>query len=77
MSTPRDPLKNPARGDVCAKNGSTRIVKEVKTNQRGTITHVVYDYNNPELPPVTATISSWRGWTKDDCKVLGRMAWQA
>jgi len=67
----RDPRKHPAQGDVLTRFGTTRKVIEVKTNDRGTITHVVYGHpTTAKIPPTEATISSWRGWAKEDASVV-------
>lgn len=66
----RDQKKYPARGDVLTRLGCTRVVQQVKTNDRGTLTHVVYTGQDPESEAQESTISSWRAWTKQDCSVL-------
>lgn len=59
----RDPKQHPTAGDVLTKFGSTRTVDAVETNGNGTITHVHYS-------GLRITISAWRSWSRDECKVL-------
>lgn len=70
----RDPRKDPAAGDVVTRYGTTRVVMEIITNERGTISHVVYGHPVIDSPLKTATISSWRAWTKIDAMVVSTSA---
>ena len=66
----RDPRKNPVPGDVITRFGSTREVRELKLNERGTVTHVVFGHPISDLPATESTISSWRAWAKLDAMVV-------
>lgn len=66
----RDPRKNPVPGDVLTRFGTTRKVTDLKRNDRGTVTHVVYDHPATDAPAKETTISSWRAWAKTDTMVI-------
>ena len=68
----RDPRKNPVPGDVITRLGTTREVKTTKLNDRGTVTHVLYEHpGQTHLEQAKeATISSWRAWAKEDAMVV-------
>lgn len=68
----RDPRKHPVPGDVIARLGSTREVTAIKQNDRGTVTHVLYEHpGQTHLEQAKeATISSWRAWAKEDAMVV-------
>lgn len=66
----RDPRKNPVPGDVLTRFGTTREVNGIKCNDRGTVTHVVYQHPAIGTPAKEATISSWRAWAKVDAMVV-------
>ena len=68
----RDPRKHPVPGDVITRFGSTREVTAIKRNDRGTVTHVLYEHpGQTHLEQAKeATISSWRAWAKEDAMVV-------
>lgn len=68
----RDPRKNPVPGDVLTRFGTTREVTTIKHNDRGTVTHVLYEHpGQSHLEPAKETaISSWRAWAKEDAMVV-------
>ncbi|QLI60465.1 hypothetical protein IBG34_23210 (plasmid) [Aeromonas media] len=66
----RDPRKDPVAGDVITRFGTTRSVTDITRNARGTVTHVTYRHPAVEVPPVVATISSWRSWAKTDAMIV-------
>lgn len=68
----RDPRKSPVPGDVITRFGTTREVTAIKRNERGTVTHVLYEHpGQSHLDPAKeATISSWRAWAKEDAMVV-------
>lgn len=68
----RDPRKNPVPGDVITRFGTTREVTATRRNERGTVTHVLYEQpgqTHLEQAKET-TISSWRAWAKEDAMVV-------
>ncbi|ABG73168.1 hypothetical protein phiO18_16 [Aeromonas phage phiO18P] len=66
----RDPRKHPVPGDVLTRFGTTREVTDIKCNDRGTVTHVVYGHPSTDALAKEATISSWRAWAKQDVVVV-------
>ncbi|MEG2567642.1 MAG: hypothetical protein RSA84_15700 [Acinetobacter sp.] len=68
----RDPRKQPVPGDVITRFGTTREVTATRRNERGTVTHVLYEHpGQTHLEPAKeATISSWRAWAKEDAMVI-------
>ncbi|MBV7599402.1 hypothetical protein [Aeromonas sp. sia0103] len=72
----RDPRKQPVPGDVITRFGTTREVTATRRNERGTVTHVLYEHpGQTHLEPAKeATISSWRAWAKEDAMVIKESA---
>lgn len=67
----RNPRKHPKPGDTVLKNGSTRHVIRTAKNERGTLISVYFNHTGLEDDSTTrATISAWRAWCNDDCKVI-------
>ena len=67
----RNPRKHPKPGDTVLKNGSTRHVIRTAKNERGTLISVYFNHTGLEEDSTTrATISAWRAWCNDDCKVI-------
>ncbi|WP_182310686.1 hypothetical protein [Aeromonas media] len=70
----RDPCKHPVPGDVLTRFGTTREVTAIMHNERGTLTHVVYQHPAIDTPAKEATITSWRAWAKTDATVVRKGA---
>lgn len=72
----RDPRKHPEPGDVITRFGTTREVTATRRNERGTVTHVLYEHpGQTHLEPAKeTTISSWRAWAKEDAMVVRKGA---
>lgn len=67
----RNPKKHPSPGDTVLKNGCTRHVIHTASNARGTLISVYFNHTGQENDSTTrATISAWRTWCNDDCKVI-------
>lgn len=67
----RNPKKHPKPSDTVLKNGSTRHVIRTAKNERGTLISVYFNHTGLESDSTTrATISAWRTWCNDDCKVI-------
>jgi hypothetical protein len=72
----RDPRKHPVQGDLLTRFGTTREVTATRRNERGTVTHVLYEHpSQTHLEPAKeTTISSWRAWAKEDAMVVRKGA---